>query len=64
MDAEMSKACALLLTRKSDDEIVEVVVGVSPPLSWDPDPAVLPEYGDFVNDQLAVSDNSMFGWIR
>jgi hypothetical protein len=62
--AEISNACPLLLTRSFDDEIVVDIVGVAPPLLWSPDPALLAKYGDFEKDQLAVSDNSMFGWSR
>jgi hypothetical protein len=54
----------LLLTRRSDDENVDVNVGLTPPLLWNDDPVVLPEEGDLAYDQLAASESSMFGWMR
>jgi hypothetical protein len=54
----------LLLTRRSDDESVDVIVGVTPPLLWIDDPSVLPEYGDLAYDQLAASESSIFGRMR
>ncbi len=62
--AEISNACALLLTSSFDEDIVVEIVGVTPPLLWSPDSALLPKYGDFEKDRLAVSDDSIFGWSR
>ena len=53
-----------MLTRRSDDEIVDVNVGLTPPLLWSDDPVVLPEYGDLAYDQLPASESSMFGRMR